>query len=235
MPMPLPQDNDGQAGHGSQPWYSRADDAIYAKVAIGAMLGADAIGLTNASRHLRHYLDNTGTDLTISPDQMMHDDPGLKNKVDGFATDAVRPIVADPSNRGKSVSFDMPWTESYTFSQTGQQDWFYAVGSLHFTVCGVVSIPPQSGDKSQPRVTIDFKCYIYDRYNWDGTKSTTIAGFEVTDRRMGALHTAGYAQEFNMFGTSSTQHYEGVLPTNGSIDFPDSPDSRDGDRTDPTR
>lgn len=239
MAMPLPPTDPGQGAHGSQPWYSRADDAAFAKVALGGAVAADAAGWTNAARNLRHYLGNSGKDLTISPDEMMTDDPIMKRRVDSFVTLTVQHIAFDPANHGRTVTFQQPWTEDHTFDQDTQGDWYFAVNAVHFTASGVVTVRATETDGGQPSVVVDYKCYVFDRYNWDSSgpspKGVELLGFDISDKRMGGLHTAGYAQEFNMFGTSSVQHYEGVVPTNGAIDFPDLPDSRKGDRTDPTR
>ncbi|WP_227996998.1 hypothetical protein [Nocardia australiensis] len=230
MPEP-PEPDPGQGAHGSQPWYSRGDDIAFAHIA----LAADAGGLTHASVHLRHYLDNSGTDLKIDPDQIMHDDPGLKRLVDQIMTVTLQDIAGDPASYSKSVPFQLlPW-QGYTFDKNGQPDWYLAIGSIHVTTSGIVTVHPQDAAGAQPRVTVDYQIHLSDRYNWDGLKQTKIAGVKVTDARMGALHTAGLAQEFNMLGSSTIKHYEGVVPTNGAIDLPNGSDSRDGTRTDPGR
>ncbi|MFE7798710.1 hypothetical protein [Nocardia sp. NPDC057440] len=233
MPTPPPTDP-GQGAHGSQPIYSRADDVAFAHVALSAQLAADAIGLTHAADHLRHYLSNSGDDLKIDPDQIMNDDPKLKQHVDSFVTKTVQKIASDAANYNKSVSFQSDWYD-YSFPEYGERDWFLAIGSVEASTSGVVTTTPPDTDGAQPRVTIDYQVHLFDRYNWDGTKETEIAGIKFTDARLGALHTAGLAKEFNMYGSSTTKHYEGVLPAYGSIDLPSGPDSRGGTRTDPTR
>lgn len=40
----------------------------------------------------------------------------------------------------------------------------------------------------------------YDRYNWDGGKSVTILGQKIADDQLGAMHRAGMAKEYNMYG-----------------------------------
>lgn len=71
MPMPLPPTDPGQGEHGSQPWYSRADNYLWAEQVTVAIAVADGLGWTHAAAHLRHYLENTGDDLKLDPDQII--------------------------------------------------------------------------------------------------------------------------------------------------------------------
>ncbi|WP_433680070.1 hypothetical protein [Nocardia sp. CA-119907] len=215
MPTPPPTDP-GQGPHGSQPWYSRYDDYKFLDVAIGAAAGADAAGLPNAGRHLNHYLENTGKDLQLDPDKIMNDEPGLKYHVDGIVTDVVRKVASDAANYSKSISFQSEWKD-YTFSN---RDWYLAIGSVEACACGVVTVHSPDAEGAQPRVTLDYQSHLFDRYNWDGNKKTKIAGVEWTDRQLGALHTAGLAWEFNMLGSSTIKHHEGVLSANALLDLP---------------
>lgn len=47
---------------------------------------ADGIGWAHASAHLRHYLDNSGADLTVNPDEMMRDVNRFRGEVDKTQT-----------------------------------------------------------------------------------------------------------------------------------------------------
>ncbi|WP_433714863.1 hypothetical protein ACQP2U_12915 [Nocardia sp. CA-084685] len=234
MPTP-PADDSGQAPHGSQPWYSRADDIAFAEVATAAAVAADVKGLTHASKHLRHYLDNSGTDWVLDPDQIMNDDPRLKRLAAVIVSDYVRNIAGQAGGTNSyenPIPFQSEWRD-YTFDSSSQRDWFLAIGSMHMAASGVVTVHrPDNG--AQPRVTVYYEIHLHDRYNWDGNKSTEIAGVTVTDRRLGALHTAGLAQEFEQYGSSVYKLYEGVVPTNGSIEL-QGPESREDTRADPTR
>ncbi|MGH8910097.1 MAG: hypothetical protein ACRD0K_27275 [Egibacteraceae bacterium] len=66
-PPPNPPTDPGAGPHGADPWYSRGDDLIVKELARSAATWADAIGWTHASPHLRHYLDNSGADVTVNP------------------------------------------------------------------------------------------------------------------------------------------------------------------------
>ncbi|WP_433523828.1 hypothetical protein ACQPZ2_00750 [Nocardia pseudovaccinii] len=90
-------------------------------------------------------------------------------------------------------------------------------------------------ESAEPRIIAEYQLHVHDRYNWDGDKSTEIAGITVSDKRMGALHTAGLAREYDIAGSSGVRRYEGTVPSNGPVNLPGAPGGRDGERSDPTR
>lgn len=232
MPTP-PTPDPGAGGHGSQPIYSRGDDLAFFYVASKAQALADAAGHTHAAAGMRHYLDNTGSDFTIKPDEAMNDVAGLKHHADIVISDEVDKLVRDPANHNKAVAFTTPW-KGTSVGQAENQDWFLAMASVEVCATGVVTIIPAEGG-GQPRIAMDYQVHFFDRYNWDGKKFVVIMGVKITDKRMGGLHTAGLAKEFNQFGTSSTKHFEGVVPASGDLDLPAPDGGRGGTRTDPTR
>ncbi len=219
-PPPPPPTDPGQGPWGSQPIYSRADDYAFFEVAAAAVLAARAKGLRNASRHLAHYLNNTGSDLDVDPDQMMADEPRFKSHIDAIVTNCVQKIAADAPREGISTTFQSEGWFDYTFEN---RDWYLAMGSVEAAASGVITIHPRDTGSTQTRITLDCQGHVFDRYNWDGSKETEIGGFTWSDKQLGALHTAGLAREFNMYGSSKTKHYEGPLPTGGPIDLPSNP------------
>ncbi|MBH0776022.1 hypothetical protein [Nocardia bovistercoris] len=232
MPTP-PKPDAGAGGHGSQPIYSRADDLAFFYAASKAQALADAAGLTHAAAGMRHYLDNSGSDFTIEPDAAMTDVANLKSHADLVISERIGDLARDPSNHNKTVAFTTPW-HGTSVGQSENQDWFLAMGSVEVCATGVVTISPAAGG-GQSHIAMDYQVHFFDRYNWDGKKFVVILGVKITDQRMGGLHTAGLAKEFNQFGTSSTKHFEGMLPAYGSIDLPSPDGGRGGSRTDPTR
>ncbi|MCA2206197.1 hypothetical protein [Nocardia rosealba] len=233
-PMPTPPKPDsGAGGHGSQPIYSRADDLIFFNVALRAQLAADAAGLTHAAAGMRHYLANSGDDFTISPDEAMNDLPGLKDWADKVVTHAVSQVANNPANHNQTVAFTSEWLDYY-ISQEASQDWFLAMAGVEVSATGVVTTTPaESGGR--PRISMSYQVHLFDRYNWDGGKAVEILGIEITDARMGALHTAGLAKEFDQYGTSTAQQFEGELPVTGTLDLPGPAGGRGGTRSDPSR
>ncbi|MEU7630286.1 hypothetical protein AB0C34_09915 [Nocardia sp. NPDC049220] len=232
---PLPPRDSGQGPHGSQPWYSRGDDIALEAVVQAAVVAADAQGLSHASNHLRHYLGNSGADVNLDPDQIMRNDPGLKQIADDLVSTEVQRICTETTatgNYGIPIPFQSPWRD-YSFDPEQQRDWFLALGAVENSASGVVIVhsPEESG--GQPRITVDYRTHIFDRYNWDRGKVTEIAGFDVFDSAIGALHTAGLAQEFDLLGSSAAKHYEGALPADGQLTLPNGPDSHSDARTVP--
>lgn len=221
MPTPPPTDP-GQAPHGSQPWYSRGDDFIFLDTAIKAKVAASAVGLHNASRHLSHYLSNTGEDLKLDPDQIMNDEPGLKQRVDGFVTHLLREIAGSATSNG-SYSTPVPFQSEWHGYRLTSLNWFLAIGGVNASASGVVTVHDSALESAQPRITLDYQSHLFDRYNWDKGKGIKLGEITVTDREMGGLHTAGLAKEFNMYGSSTIKHYEGVLPIDGSLGLPNGP------------
>ncbi|MEV8443876.1 hypothetical protein AB0425_41435 [Actinosynnema sp. NPDC051121] len=221
MPPPPPVDA-GQGPHGSQPWYSRGDDLAFLDTAVKMKIAAAAGGLPNASRHLSHYLSNTGEDLTLDPDEILGDEPGLKALVDRLVSDVVRRIAGGAASNGgydAPIPFQSEWY-GYTFANT---DWFLAIGAVHASATGVVTVHAPNPEGATPHITLDCRSHLFDRYNWDGDKKTTIAGMTFTDRELGGLHTAGLAKEFTMYGSSEVKHYQGVLPISAPLDLPTPP------------
>ncbi|MGH3924193.1 MAG: hypothetical protein ACRDTT_15235, partial [Pseudonocardiaceae bacterium] len=58
------------------------------------------IGWTHAAAHLRHYLDNSGGDLEVSPDQMMRDVDRFRGEVDKTTAAEMRRIAAEAEANG---------------------------------------------------------------------------------------------------------------------------------------
>jgi len=237
-PKPPPPTDSGQAAHGSQPWYSRVDDVLFEKVAEEAADAAEAQGWTHAADHLRHYLGNSGDDLTVNPDEIQRDVPSIQQTTNAIVNDEVQRIAAEAASTGKygAVPFQSDWIGVY-IGPDESKDWFYAMGGLQQSVTGVVTVHPPSVPGGEPTVTADYQTHVFDRYNWDGTKTTTFDvpgtdGVTVSDARMGALHTAGLAQEYNISGSGSVHHYDGPLSSNAPLDLPAAPDNRDGTRSD---
>ena len=48
---------------------------------------------------------------------------------------------------------------------------------------------------------LEMEYKFYDRYNWDGGKSVTIGGVEITDEAMGEFHLQGMAREYDEIGS----------------------------------
>ncbi|TLF66829.1 hypothetical protein FEK33_12420 [Nocardia asteroides NBRC 15531] len=217
MPTP-PQPDPGAGPHNSQPANERDDDIEFFAVARGIYYGALAIGYKNAARGLNNYLKNKGEDLSIDPDDVMNSVPGLRRHAERLVVEAVSTSArANPTSPNPPITFTTAWS-GYYILQSEHSDWFYAMGGISVCATGVVTITHTGSGSDRPEILLDYRIHIFDRYNWDKKKKVTIAGKTVTDEKMGGLHTAGLAMEFNQFGSSTVKHFKGPLPDEIKID-----------------
>lgn len=158
-------------------------------------------GYNNASRNLLHYLQNTGRTLIISPESIMRNLPKFRQAaralVQNEATLAYRKIT----RRSGTTSFSSPWNGFYP--QGG--DWYYALGGYSFSTTGTVT-------KSGKRRSIRYKIHIFDRYNWDNGKQTSIGPFTFQDSELGNLHLKGLAREYIIRGSSKINSVSSFTP-----------------------
>lgn len=237
-PPPDPRTDPGAGEHGSDPWYARGDDLLMKGLAGDAATFADGIGWTHAAAHLHHYLGNSGDDLEVSPDQMMRDVDRFRAEVDKTTATEMRRIAAEVEANGTygaPVQFSTPWKGEYVGPEESK-DWYYAMGGVQYSVTGVATVHPPEQRGGEPRIEMDYKTHVFDRYNWDGGKQTEIGPVTITDESMAEMHRAGVAQEFDMSGSTDARHYAGpVSPPGQHPELPAPPDNRDGTRTDPGR
>ncbi|WP_058835949.1 hypothetical protein [Luteimonas abyssi] len=231
-----PRTDDGAGVHGSQPWYRRGDDVIFEGLVRDAANGADMLGFNNAARHLHHYLDNSGEDLTVDPARIARDVPDFQSAVqqqlDAEVNRVIEQAVADGCY-GEPIAFDSGW-QGFYIGREMSTDWFLAMGGIQHAVTGTVTVQP--GDP--PTAQVDYQSHVFDRYNWDEGKETQFGPITISDKRMGDLHTAGLAQEYDIVGSSEQARYTATYnPTGGDTGNPGLPeaDDRDGTRTDPGR
>jgi hypothetical protein len=237
-PPPNPPTDPGAGEHGSDPWYTRGDDLLMKELARKAAGVADGIGWTHAAKNLDHYLDNSGADVQVNPDEMMRDVDSFRAKVDKTTADEMRRIAAEAEANGtygKPIQFNSGWKGHY-IGPEASKDWYYAMGGVQYAVTGVATVHPPEHPGGAPRVEMEYKTHVFDRYNWDGGKQTDIGPITITDKQMADLHRAGVAQEYNISGSTEAKHYAGTVPPPGQQpDLPKPPDNRDGSRTDPGR
>ncbi|MFD4831593.1 hypothetical protein ACFWPV_17325 [Streptomyces uncialis] len=206
---------------------------------------ADIKGDNDASRHMAHYLGNSGTDMELPVDKMMSEVPGFQTHVETSIGNREgkwreQALAEFRRNGGQPVSFSVETrTEDFMFSKSENLNWFFAVGSTRANVTGVVTVVPDAN--GDPRVGLDYQVNAWDRYNWDEDKAVTIdvpglSGLSIPDGEMARLHTTGVAREFDMAGSSTVKHHDlgGATPNHGPLPQPDEP-GRSGDRTDPGR
>lgn len=170
--------------------------AVAQRAAIEAILGVPTMvypGI-NATKHMQHYLDNTGKDYQIDLEDMI-----------GSVANAKRAMIAE-FRQAQNFITTLPNGIHHFTSRAGESaynyksesaDWFFAIGGYTYWGKGVAHV--STGTKGR-KFEVDFEYHVYDRYNWDGGKKVTIGGIEVTDEFMGEFHRQGLAQEFDCRG-----------------------------------
>jgi len=88
---PAPADPPQPPGDGSGPWNvakpGLGDYGFFAKYR-GVALAADVRGLHHASAHMTHYLDDSGQDLNVPPEDIMKDLANFKAAVRALAQES---------------------------------------------------------------------------------------------------------------------------------------------------
>lgn len=158
-----------------------------------------AIG-DDATKHMVHYLGNTGSDLTIDLQGMINDISSARMRMVDEILQAQHFVLQLPPGRHNITSKRL----NVAYAQKSESwNWFYATGGYSTWGTGVASI---SEGKSGDHYTLDFEYHYYDRYNWDKGKSVTIGGVKIEDDTMGEFHRQGLAREFDMRGSIKRQY-----------------------------
>lgn len=212
-PEPPPADP-GAGPHGAVPLQPH-DPRLDVHGAAWAAAVAVAPLWPNGSAHLQHFLDNTGTPMTVNVDDLLRDVPAVATKVDEQLQAQLRTQVqqaVDTGQYGVPQTFTVPWFR-HNITEEESTDWHYAVANGDFSVTGVATVHEQPG--GPPRVDVDYQVHLYDRYNWDLVPGKQVLVFGVIpapDLLLAQLHQAGIAKEYDSFGTSSTNTYSGQVP-----------------------
>ncbi len=200
-PPAAPKNGDGSKVHGSDK--AGIKDHLVEDLCYRMADAADAMGLDNAARNLRHYLGNSGEPLYIDPNKLINDVPGLKQQVDqSYKTQvedvAKAKIAADYNGKPMQFTITTPWNGAYA-TQGASKDWFFATGGFSYAHTATVTVKP--GKNGEAEVSIQSNVHTFDRYNWDKGKSVDIGPIHIEDKAMGRLHEVGLAQEFELRGS----------------------------------
>jgi hypothetical protein len=232
-------DGSGKWGHDAQNrrLTDRANHYMWTRVA----LAAESMGLTNAARHMRHYLGNTGNPLTVDVNNMMRDVPDLATAYSeqlALATKAANKKIAAMGKITKAQSFEVTgerMSDVYCDKEISK-DWFFAIGGFTYWYTANGTVVPMRNGKVQ--VQTIYTLHVYDRYNWDQGKAVDIAAITVKDEQLGRLHRVGLAREYEINGTSNPRridwNYGSSSPTLDPANVPKEK-GRDGGRSDPSR
>jgi RHS repeat-associated protein len=154
--------------------------------------------LPDASRHMKHYLGNTGNELTVRVDVMVRESPKATKHYYGKLNEAMD-FVEKNVGCGKTLSIVGRWTGAKNTYSTSK-NWFCAVGG--YSACGSGrGTYIGSCSMSKCLYDLEFTYHFWDRYNWDVGKGVKFFGIiNVPDTSLGKLHKEGIAQEFDMSG-----------------------------------
>lgn len=153
---------------------------------------------------MRHYLGGSGETLAVEPERIVRDEPAFER---GVREDA-RTLVLDAQLRasqdaqpGRRFAVRTDWANTTAEGE----NWFRGLGTFSRHLTGTGTVLPPSVPGGRPRVRIDYKVHVADRYNWDDGKKTNIFGDKPTpDEELGSLHETGLAQEYDVRGSSRT-------------------------------
>lgn len=169
--------------------------AMYAVLSDLRFLAAAAATVgDDAAVHLSHYFANTGRPLSIDLEGMVAEVPSAM-PLYITEVDLLRAYVETLPPGVYDITSKHGWT-GYNY-QSESRNWFFAVGGYTTWVKGRVSV----GAGASPICTIALEYKFFDRYNWDGGKSVTIAGITITDEFMGEFHRQGLAKEYDEVGS----------------------------------
>ncbi|VEG12924.1 two-partner secretion domain-containing protein [Moraxella cuniculi] len=175
---------------GAGEWGSeQASFEVYRDYSIAMGVALNSPVYPDATAALRHYLANSGENYQIDLEGLMKDS-------------GIAPIVQKEINYAQSfIEQNLTSKGTIDFHSTGasgayaeSKNWFYATGGVLIYGGGSATYDGEGN------YTMDFNLMSYDRYNWDGGKSVTILGQKITDDQLGAMHRAGIAKEYNMYG-----------------------------------
>ncbi len=144
---------------------------------------------------------------------MPADSPTLTDMVDTRTSEIAQQAVANAKERGITGPMTYPVSTPWRGYYLGDTDnWYYATNGMQHSTTGSVTVYPPETPGGAWRYETSTQVEYRDQYNWDGSKSVTIKGFEVTDEQLAELHRAGLAREYTMYGTSSTRTSSGEIP-----------------------
>lgn len=190
---------------GSGPWCSAPQTAEFLayKRAIEFALDTRTLDLTigpDAVAHMRHFLNNTGRDYELDMPALMGKSAQLRAHLD----DELRQAKIFSETLGAGVHAISSSRRGFGyFRQADDRNLFYAIGGYSYWGQGTARIEALAGNIR--RHTLDFEFHFYDRYNWDGGKSVSIAGVKVTDNFMQEFHRQCYAREFDVKGVARSR------------------------------
>jgi hypothetical protein len=177
----------------SKPW--QMSYGVLKEAIIQALPTAYVVIGSDATKHMAHYLGNSGLDYTIDLEGMVKDVPSARARYEDEVAQAQELVEKLPVGK---YSIHSRKAENGYNRQAESRNWFFAIGGYTKWGQGAVTAKTTAG---VTEYELDFEYKFYDRYNWDAGKSVTFAGITVTDVFMGEFHRQGLAREFDCYGS----------------------------------
>ncbi|TDH56698.1 hypothetical protein E2F47_06095 [Mycobacterium eburneum] len=211
-PTPLPTDPKTKANKdGSGPdQYHTENPTGYDRIRLQGtkglaehlVAGGRAAGQTYAPDLLQHFLNGSGTPMTVPVDNMFHDMPWFQQSAQDQTRATVQTAInAMPAGYKGPIAFQSDYTNQRSDGTMARPDkytnpdWFAAMGTFSYQTSGVAT-PTADGHYS-----VAAKTSVYDYYNFETTDPHPWP--QVSD--LNKLQRAGWAQNFDTVGTSSVQ------------------------------
>lgn len=191
---------DPPRGHdpGAGPWNSKPTTISHLALRsaiINILPQAYAIIGDDATKHMAHYLGNSGSTYTIDLEDMIEDVPSARQRFEAEAQQAQQFVeLLDPGTH--AITSRMMQGGYNTKSENW--NWFFAIGGYSSWGKGTATVRQGAGGREY---ALDFEYCFYDRYNWDKGKSVTIFDITITDEFMGEFHRQRIAKEFDCVGS----------------------------------
>ncbi len=191
--------DDPPLGHdrGSGRWSGTPVQASYRalRASIYASLPAATVVIgDDAAKHMKHYLDGSGSAYVIDLAGMVGEVPSARERYEDEIDQAREYVETLPAGKHEISSRQ---AEVGYNTQEEKRNWYFAIGGYSTWGRGTATVSEDAGGR---RYQLDFEYKFYDRYNWDKGKSVTFANITVTDHFMGEFHRQGLAQEFDCVG-----------------------------------
>jgi hypothetical protein len=166
------------------------------KIAIAnALPQAYAVIGDDATKHMYHYLDNSGAPYTIDLEDMLASVPSAMDRFEAEAAQAQAFVelldvgVHDITSRMMQGGYNL---------KRENWNWYFAIGGYSSWGKGRATVTRETFGRE---FVLNFEYCFYDRYNWDKGKAVTIFDITVTDEFMGEFHRQGLAREFDCVGS----------------------------------
>jgi hypothetical protein len=165
------------------------------------------LGLTDAAANMRHYLDSSGQLLIIDAQRMLDAMPAFRAEVEAEAKRFARRIAQSaaaeyrglPIRQNFSAQFGSSRWKSFYATRECSHNWYFAIGGFSYTFTALVVVP-KALPVGASVAHVVLQLHVYDRYDWDSGRGTTIAGVHVANELIGQLQRVGLASEYDVVG-----------------------------------